>query len=94
MIDTTFMAVIVGFIALVFTVLWSERRLDKRFDRQDERLDKRFDRQDERFDKQDERLSAIELGQVQMRAELEAIRERLDQARRTLRQARRTLRQA
>ena len=61
MIDATFIAVIVGFVALLFTVLWSERRQDRRFDRQDERFDRqdeRFDRQDERFDRQDERFDA------------------------------------
>jgi chromosome segregation ATPase len=59
MIDATFIAVIVGFAALLFTVLWSERRQDRRFDRQDERFDRqdeRFDRQDERFDRQDARI--------------------------------------
>ena len=54
MLDATFIAVIVGFVALLFTVLWSERRQDRRFDRQDAR----FDRQDERFDRQDERIDA------------------------------------
>lgn len=54
MVDATFIAVIVGFAALLFTVLWSERKQDRRFDRQDER----FDRQDERFDRQDERIDA------------------------------------
>ena len=67
MIDATFIAVIVGFAALLFTVLWSERRQDRR-----------FDRQDERFDRQDERLAAIELGLVEVRTELKALRERVD----------------
>ena len=74
MIDATFIAVIVGFAALLFTVLWSERRQDRRFDRQDAR----FDRHDERFDRQDERLAAIELGLVEVRTELKTIRERVD----------------
>ena len=92
MIDATFIAVIVGFAALLFTVLWSERRQDRRFDRQDlrfdrqdlrfDRQDERFDRQDkkidERFDKQDERLAAIELGLVELRTELKSLGERVD----------------
>lgn len=81
MVDATFIAVIVGFAALLFTVLWSERRQDRRFDRQDARFDRqdtRFDRQDERFDRQDERLSAIELGLVELRTELKSVGERID----------------
>ena len=92
MIDATFIAVIVGFAALLFTVVWSERRQDRRFDRQDarfdrqdgrfDRMDERFDRQDERFDarfdRQDERLAAIELGLVGVRTELTTLRERVD----------------
>ncbi len=74
MVDATFIAVIVGFAALLFTVLWSERRQDRRFDRQDTR----FDRQDTRFDRQDERLSAIELGLVELRTELKSVGERID----------------
>ncbi len=57
MIDVTFIAVVVGFAALLFTVLWSERRQDRRFDRRDDRL------------------AAIELGLVEARTELNAIRE-------------------
>ena len=60
MIDATFIVVIVGLVALLFTVVWSDRR------------------QDRRFDKQDERLSAIELGFVEARTELKALRERVD----------------
>ena len=67
MIDATFIVVIVGFAALLFTVLWSERRQDRR-----------FDRQDRRFDRQDERLAAIELGLVEVRTELKALGERVD----------------
>ena len=37
MIDTTLLAVIVGFAALLFTVLWTDRKHDRRFDAQDER---------------------------------------------------------
>ena len=38
MIDPTFATVTIGLILLLFTVLWSDRKQDKRFDRQDERL--------------------------------------------------------
>ena len=38
MIDTTLLAVVIGFVVLLFTILWTDRRHDKRADRQDERL--------------------------------------------------------
>ena len=66
MIDTTLLTVIVGFLILLLTVLWTERRHDKRADRQDERLGaieidvavikSELVRVNERADKQDERM--------------------------------------
>lgn len=38
MIDTTLLAVVVGFVVLLFTILWTDRRQDRRADRHDERL--------------------------------------------------------
>lgn len=67
MIDPTFATVIIGFILLLFTVLWSDRKHDKR-----------FDKQDEKFDRQDERLRAIETELVEVKVELKAQSERLD----------------
>ena len=66
MIDTTLPTVIIGFVALLLTILWTERRHDKRADRQDERLGAieidvaviktELVRVNERADKQDERM--------------------------------------
>jgi hypothetical protein len=42
--------------------MWSDERLDRRFDQIDarfDRIDKRFDRIDERFDRLDERFDAM-----------------------------------
>ena len=66
MIDTTLLTVIIGFVILLLTILWTERRHDKRADKQDERLGAieidvvviktELVRVNERADKQDERM--------------------------------------
>ena len=69
MIDTTLLAVVIGFVVLLFTILWTDRRHDKRADRQDERLSAieidvaviktELVRMNERMDKQDERMDEM-----------------------------------
>ena len=69
MIDTTLLAVVIGFVVLLFTILWTDRRHDKRADRQDERLNSieidvaviksELVRMNERMDKQDERMDGM-----------------------------------
>ena len=66
MIDTTLLAVTIGFVVLLFTILWTERRHDRRADRQDERLSAieidvaviktELVRLNDRADRQDERM--------------------------------------
>lgn len=66
MIDTTLLAVMIGFAILLFTILWTDRRQDKRADRHGERLSAieidvavikaELVRMNERADKQDERM--------------------------------------
>ena len=70
MIDTTLLAVVIGFVVLLFTILWTDRRHDKRADRQDERLNAieidvavikaELVRMNERMDKQDERMDGVD----------------------------------
>ena len=88
MIDPTFATVTIGLILLLFTVLWSDRKQDKRFDRQDERLRAieteivemkvELRTQSERLDRQEQRLDQQEQRFDQQEQRFDRIDERFE----------------
>ena len=88
MIDTTLLTTLTAFVVVLFTILWADRRHDKRADRHDERLSAieidvagikvELNRLNERADRQDERLNAMAVDITGVKSEMVRLNERVD----------------